>query len=255
MIEQAQSVWFMEWFNTPYYHMLYRHRNMAEAEVFLKKLHQILPLPQEALVLDLACGKGRHAYTLSNLGYTVWGTDLSDESIAEAQKLTIAHSAKLFFEVRDMREVYKPAFFDAVFNLFTSFGYFDDPIDDVRVMRAVADNLKPNGLFVFDFLNINHVQSAFKPAETQLIEGVEFVITRQITNGVLLKSISVRDNGQAFSFEERVRAYTPEALRALLEATGFKILQTFGNYLLEPSDALHADRVIFVAQKQDKWSK
>src|SRR6478736_8592284 len=94
------SNWFASWFDTPYYHILYKDRDEEEAEFFMDNLVHYLNLPEEAKILDLACGKGRHAFHLNQLGYDVTGADLSENSIAEASK---SSNAKLHFTVHDMR--------------------------------------------------------------------------------------------------------------------------------------------------------
>jgi len=78
--------WFSEWFNTPYYHILYKDRNDNEAQFFMDNLTHYLNLPQDAQILDLACGKGRHSIYLNNLGYQVTGVDISSNSIKIANK-------------------------------------------------------------------------------------------------------------------------------------------------------------------------
>src|SRR6478736_3856513 len=73
--------WFASWFDTPYYHILYKDRDEEEAEFFMDNLVHYLNLPEEAKILDLACGKGRHAFHLIQLGFDVTGADLSVNSI------------------------------------------------------------------------------------------------------------------------------------------------------------------------------
>jgi len=78
--------WYSSWFDTPYYHILYKERNYREAQIFMDNLTHYLNLPEKAKVLDLACGKGRHSIYLNQLGFNVLGADLSENSIAEASK-------------------------------------------------------------------------------------------------------------------------------------------------------------------------
>ena len=113
--------WFKTWFDTEYYHLLYKDRNDAEADVFIKHLFHSLNLKKEATVLDLACGKGRHSLVINELGFNVTGVDLSENSIKEASK---CENEKLSFAVNDMRMPLEGQNFDVVVNLFTSFGYF-----------------------------------------------------------------------------------------------------------------------------------
>ena len=109
--------WFKEWFNTPYYHILYKHRNDEDAQFFMRNLTRYLNLPKSAHILDLPCGKGRHAIYLNSLGYRVTGKDLSEKSIRHAKQF---ENECLNFKVHDMRKPFQNQY-DAVFNLFTSF--------------------------------------------------------------------------------------------------------------------------------------
>ena len=130
----AEKEWFSTWFDTSYYHVLYRHRNDEEAATFIKHLINKLNLPKNSSVLDLACGKGRHSVMLHQAGFDVLGVDLSKNSISLAKQ---NEEDKLSFEVHDMRETMENKQFDAVFNLFTSFGYFDNSNENKKVVDAV----------------------------------------------------------------------------------------------------------------------
>ena len=78
--------WFASWFDTEYYHILYKDRDYNEAQLFMDNLTQYLNLPEDAKILDLACGKGRHSVFLNELGYQVSGVDLSENSIKQLKK-------------------------------------------------------------------------------------------------------------------------------------------------------------------------
>ncbi|HRN98840.1 MAG TPA: methyltransferase domain-containing protein, partial [Flavobacterium sp.] len=131
------SQWYASWFDTPYYHILYKDRDYHEAQLFMDNLTGYLNLPEKAKILDLACGKGRHSVYLNQLGFDVTGADLSANSIAQASQ---HQNPTLHFKVHDMREPFEEKF-DAVFNLFTSFGYFDDDNDNLRTLKAIHESL------------------------------------------------------------------------------------------------------------------
>ena len=126
--------WFESWFDTSYYHTLYKNRDNKEAERFIGNLVDYIQLPPHSRVLDLACGKGRHSITLFTHGYEVLGVDLSPQSIDHAEYFS---NEQLQFRVHDMREVIPGERFDGVFNLFTSFGYFDSSEDNKKVLHAL----------------------------------------------------------------------------------------------------------------------
>ena len=133
-----QKEWFAEWFNTEYYHILYKDRDEDEANRFISNLISFLNIPKNSKLLDLACGKGRHSKILNSFSYDVLGVDLSENSILEAKKET---TAILRFETHDMRKVIPKLKFAAVFNLFTSFGYFDSPEENQKVCSSVSEML------------------------------------------------------------------------------------------------------------------
>lgn len=131
--------WYVDWFNSPYYHLLYNNRNYKEANFFIDKLCGHLELKPGAAIWDLACGKGRHSIALSKKDFYVTGTDLSVNSITEA---SLSAGPNLQFFVHDMRQPFKVNYFDAVFNLFTSIGYFKDTGDNYEVFKNAALALK-----------------------------------------------------------------------------------------------------------------
>ena len=85
-MQEIPESWYTSWFNSPYYHILYKDRDYSEAAVFMDNLTEALALPKTAHILDLACGRGRHSIYLAGLGYQVTGADLSPKNI-EAAKL------------------------------------------------------------------------------------------------------------------------------------------------------------------------
>ena len=242
-----EKEWFTDWFDTPYYHTLYKHRDYSEASEFIDNITQFLHLKPNTSCWDLCCGKGRHSIYLNKKGYKVVGTDLSEQSIIEANK---SANATLDFYTQDMRTLFRTNYFDVVFNLFTSFGYFDKRQDDVRVFSSVYKSLNPNGLFVFDFLNAQYVRNNFVSTTEQTIDDMTFHITKLIESNTVIKNIDFTDNKKAYHFEERVKLFDKSYFDELAEECGFTILHTFGNYRLEPFDLQASPRLILVLQKR-----
>ena len=123
------------------------HETINRAEV--TRLIEVLALPDGASILDCPCGQGRHAHLLAEAGYTVMGVDYSMPLLRIAR--TRGTGRRLRYRRGDMRAL--PAEwsgrFDAVLNLFTSFGFFDDPRDDARVIAEFARVLAPGGQLVW----------------------------------------------------------------------------------------------------------
>lgn len=245
--------WFAEWFDSPYYHLLYQNRNDEEAKVFIEKLCAHLQLAPQTAVLDLACGKGRHSITLAKLGFQVTGADLAPNSIQLAKEAqAILALNKLQFLVHDMREAIPNKRFGAIFNLFTSFGYFDDLAANQQVCQSISDMLEPNGLLVIDFLNAQKVICNLVATETLYRGNIRFDIKRWTTEGHIYKEITIHDPKFAAPigpFTERVQALGLSDFHQLLESK-FELLQNFGSYHLDAFEASKSERLILIAKKK-----
>jgi SAM-dependent methyltransferase len=234
--------WFASWFDTPYYHILYKERDEAEAQHFMDNLTHYLNLPEDAKILDLACGKGRHSMYLNTLGFDVTGADLSENSIAEA---SVAANDKLHFKVHDMRLPFEEKF-DAVFNLFTSFGYFENDEDNLTTLKAIHDSLSEYGFAVIDFMNANYVINNLVPEEVKTVEGIDFHIKRYVKDHHIYKEIDFEDKGQKFHFTEKVKALTLNDFEQMMEEAGIYLLDVFGDYKLRKFYKNDSERLIMI---------
>ena len=238
--------WFKDWFNSPYYHLLYNNRNENEAVFFINNLCAHLILKPEANVWDLACGKGRHSISLNKRGFNVVGTDLSQNSIKEASGNS---NSSMDFFVHDMREPFRINYFDAVFNLFTSIGYFENFNDNFSVFKNVAKALKPNGVFVVDFLNSENISNSIKTSYQEKREDVIFKIEKKIENNSIIKHIEFSDGDKDFYFEESVSLLKKEDFENFAISAGLKIVNMFGNYKLDPFEPNTSERLIILFKK------
>jgi SAM-dependent methyltransferase len=242
-----QKDWFSSWFDTPYYHILYKNRDYSEASLFIDTISDFLKLQPNLKCWDLCCGKGRHSIFLNKKGFDVIGTDLSVQSILQANK---SANDRLEFYQHDMRKLFRTNYFDVVFNVFTSFGYFEKQEDDLHVFDSVQKGLKSKGLFVFDYLNSEYVKSIIKAHDTITIDGITFTISKKIENNTIIKSIDFTDNGESFHFEERVKLFDKAYFEGLAKECNLTILNTFGNYKLQEFDVNTSPRLILVLQKK-----
>jgi SAM-dependent methyltransferase len=242
ILNPNSSNWFASWFDTPYYHILYKDRNYREAQIFIDNITHYLNLPEKAKVLDLACGKGRHSIYLNQLGYDVIGADLSENSIVEANKNA---NDTLHFVVHDMRESYEEKF-EAIFNLFTSFGYFEKEEDNLKTLIAIKESLSEYGFAVIDFMNSKQVIANLIPEENKEIDGIVFHIKRYLLDGFIIKEIDFEDKGEKFHFVEKVKAYTLEDFQLMMNEAGIYLLDTFGDYKLKKFHKNTSERLIMI---------
>ena len=246
MGNSKSSEWFKEWFNSPYYHILYTHRDANEATYFLDHLITWLNPAENAQMLDLACGRGRHSVYLHSKGFDVTGVDLSSESIRYAEAF---EDAGLRFYVHDMRQLLSTNAYDYVFNLFTSFGYFERDAENVRVVKNMSDALKPGGRLVIDFLNVEKLRFNGIKKEEKEIEGIHFSLQREIKDERVIKTIRFSDKGHDYAFEEKVMLLNREHFEHYFALCGLEIEAIFGNYQLDAFDATTSDRLIFCVKK------
>lgn len=239
--------WFAGWFDSKYYHILYKDRDYREAQAFLDNLVERLELTPGLQVLDLACGKGRHSVYLAQKGFYVTGVDLSEKSIEYARQFENDH---LSFYVHDMRKPFHINYFDVVLNLFTSFGYFEREGDNLKAIQSMTKAVKPGGLLVIDFMNTSQVISKLVKEEQKNIEGITFDIKRWVENDFIVKEIDFDADGHEYVFQERVRALTLNDFEEYFDAAGLKMIHLYGDYQLNSFDRERSDRLIMVAEKK-----
>lgn len=233
---------YKSWFDTPFYHILYKNRDYKEAEIFTKKLMEFLKLPLKSKILDLACGKGRHSINLNKMGYGVIGVDNSIESIKKASEY---NSQTLKFKVHDMRKPLGQKF-DLIVNLFTSFGYFDDFNDNLKTLDSIKSSLNEGGLAVIDFLNIKYVKNNLINENIEEIDGIKFYLNRFIKNGFLIKNINFKHELNEYNFQEKVRSLDLDDFKSMFKQSKIEILHIFGDYKLNSFDINSSKRLIFV---------
>jgi len=246
MMQDDSKEWFQVWFDSPFYPLLYNHRDETEANFFLDHLVSHLQPKSNSSMLDLACGRGRHAIYLNKLGFDVTGVDLSSESIREASAFS---SNSLHFYEHDMRRLLSTNTYDYVLNLFTSFGYFRRKEENLNVVKNMAATVKPGGTIIIDFLNAGLLRHQGKVKESKTVGNIFFEITKEINSGRILKHIHVNDDGKIHDFEERVSLLGPEEFEAFFKACNLKVVNIFGEYDLSPFSEKSSNRLIYEVKK------
>jgi cyclopropane fatty-acyl-phospholipid synthase-like methyltransferase len=237
--------WFATWFDSKFYHILYKDRDYKEAEIFMQNLLSFLKLKKGSHILDLACGRGRHSVYLNKIGFKVTGVDLSKNSIQYAKQFS---DSGLEFEVHDMRNSFQNKY-DAIFNLFTSFGYFDDDKTNIKVLYNIENGLKENGIAVIDFMNVNFVKKHLIKKEKVKKENITFNITRKIKDNKIIKKISFKIDNKEHNFQEKVQFLTIDTIKNYINATNLRLIKTFGDYQLSEFDSNNSKRLILVLKK------
>lgn len=235
--------WFERWFGEEYL-ALYPHRDEAEAEraVALLARHGIGTAGQR--VLDLACGAGRHARALAGRGAAVVGFDLSHPLLLAARTRGAGDLVR-----GDMRALaFRDGAFDAVVNLFTSFGYFADDAEHAAVLADVARILKPGGRFALDFLNAPRVRATLVPRDERRTSRQVIVQERRLTPDGRFVEKTIHTGDDARMFVERVRLFGRDDLEAMLRGAGLAPRHVWGNYAGD-GHTDDSERLILIAER------
>lgn len=235
--------WFERWFGEEYLE-IYPHRDRNEAERAVATVLDAADLSPGTPALDLACGAGRHVAALREQGVAAVGLDLSEVLLRRAagDGLPVVRG--------DMRDLpVRSASLGLLTSFFTSFGYFDDPADDARVLREARRVLRSGAWFAWDYLHAARVRAELRPRDEREVNGRRVVQTRTLSEGGqrVEKRIEIHRSGEGPPeiFYERVRLYEPAEFRNLLAEAGLRTRVTLGDYgggALEP----HSPRVLLI---------
>jgi len=243
------SEWFKDWFASEDYLNVYSHRNQDDAGSLLKLIHANISLPENALILDSACGSGRHSELLSKLGYNLIAFDLSKTLLQIAQKNKEIHNNKVNYFCSDIRNIPLKASFDLVLNLFTSFGYFQSDEENFAIIDFAGKTVKNGGYFVLDYLNPKYVEMNLIKKSEQIIGSKKIIEERSIKNRRVEKEIEIADDKFRHRYFESVQLYSFQELFFVFKDYGFHAIKEYGNYNGDPYDENSSERMIIIFQK------
>ena len=247
--------WWESFFG-PDYLKQYAHVQARTSEE-VDGIEKILHLRKGARILDLACGAGRHAVELARRGHAVVGHDLSEDLLREARASAKRARVKATFTRGDMRELPYRGAFDAVINMFSSFGYFDSVEEDGRVLAGVARALKPRGKFVME--RFNRESLAYElPLQGWRVGEDGSVVLQEDTFDVLRGRYDTRqiviDREGTRDHTASVRAYTLPELKDLFDGAGLSIHRVLGGFDLSPYRARSRRIVLYAVKGQEPES-
>ena len=234
-MEEPAPDWWRSWFG-PSYLSLYDTYLLERTPIEADALEVLLDLHPPARILDLGCGQGRHGIELGRRGYEVTGVDLSDYLLDVAAARARAAGIKLRLVKGDMREPLANARFDLALSLFTSFGYFRDEADDVKVLRAVAAMLLPGGRFLIEVLNGQREREQFQPKQWFSIGKTAVMEERQLEGGgrrlIVQRTVSTPNARE--TDVHAIRLYSGSELEEALTNAGFAEVRLYGDWNGEP---------------------
>jgi len=216
---------------------------------------------ESTTILDVPCGHGRHALEFSRRGFRILGYELNKFFLKQAQQ--VAFEEKLWhpdtfavnrinFRQGDMRELCFENKFDVALNLFTAMGYFSDDYQDEQFFTGVYRALKPEGMFVVDYLNRDRIVRNFRPNDQRELPDGSIVLTNReydpLTGRMHDKRITMKDQKEVRRVESSIRFYGAHELINLAAKVGFKLWATYGDFDQSPL-TMDSKRVILIFQR------
>ena len=233
--------------------LLFNSERMLSAGQEVEQIVSLLKLQPGESICDLCCGPGRHSLELSRLGYCVTGVDRTGLYIEQAKKKANEQGLNIRYVQDDMRNFCEPNAFNAVINVFTSFGYFEEAGEDKRVLENVYKSLKEGGKFLIDIMGKEVLARIFQEKRWFEEDGAIILEESKLAEDWSLvenRWIIIRD-GRRDEFRFTLRLYSAVLLSELLKSCGFGQVEIYGDLSGSPYDQT-AKKLVVVAHKKIK---
>ena len=218
----------------------------------LEFIVDMLGLQGGARILDLCCGHGRHAVPLAQRGFDVTGLDLSPYHLRLARKAAREAGVRVRWLRRDMRDIPYQGELDAVINMFSAFGYFEDDEEDFKVLAAISRALKPGGKFFIDTMNREWLIRRYQEADWHELAGGLIAMERRKLDLLTSRNEStwvlITRTGRRRVHRINLRLYTLTELAKMISRAGMRVRQVWGGF--DGRDyGLNSQRMIVLAEK------
>ncbi|MBA2396298.1 MAG: methyltransferase domain-containing protein [Ktedonobacteraceae bacterium] len=214
---------------------------------------RLLQLAPGSSILDLCCGHGRHTIPLAQQGYRMTGLDLSPYFLQRAQAEAETQNLRVRWVQSDMRHIPFTNEFDAVIDVFTSFGYLENEEEDLEVLRQVQQALKPGGLFLLETVYQVRVVRTFSPhGIIRYDDGLIVLEERRLNLPESRNEINITmlyPDGRRTTHRQSIRVYTLTELRRMLESVGIEVQAYYGD--LDGSALTVDSRMVILGKKRE----
>lgn len=243
--------WYKDFFDKYY---LRSYKDIIDERRTLKEVNFIekaLDLPKKSHILDLCCGHGRHSIELAKRGYLITAQDLNEKFLRLASKEAKKEDVRIRFVCKDMRNI--PFFkeFDAVFNIFTSFGYLESDQDDFKTIQQVAKSLKTGGKFLLDIRNPDWILANFQSKNWRVVDDLIVLEERSLNlfpKKVITKVIYIEKEKTKQATEHSARLYDFLEIRSMLKKNGLAVQKVYGGLDFERYNR-KSQRMIIISRK------
>ncbi len=243
------------WYEDPlFWHDNYRRMftpvRLDSAETEIGRLLDLIGVSPPGIVLDLCCGPGRHTLEFAIRGFSAVGVDLTEEYLEEARRRAADRAVEVELVRSDMRNFARPDTFDLAVNLFTSFGFFEDEEDDLKVLRNLHRSLKPGGHLVVELTGKEILAGIFRERDWHRVGDVIYLDERKVIDSWsrMVNTWTILENGKRTEYRFTLRLYSARELMRAVESCGFREAKAYGGFSAEPYNEA-ADRLVVTAVK------
>jgi len=227
--------WYVDFFRQGFYYRSWAPPDRFQrTEQEVEFIVQALGLPPGAHILDLCCGYGRHTVALAQRGFQMTGLDLSALHLRLARRAAKEAGVNVRWHRADMRDIPWEGEFDAVINMFTSFGYVESDEEDFKVLAGVARALKPGGRFLIDTINREMLMRHWEQhGWQQAADGTLRLEDRHfhfLTGRQRVRVLSIHPDGTRSEREIDLRLYSLKELADMLSRAGLAVRKVWGGY-------------------------
>lgn len=248
------KAWYEAFFGQDYFEIYGAVLTPERAAAHVDGIVSLLDLKAGARVLDLACGHGRHSILLAKRGVDVTGYDLSEVFLERARTDAKAEGVKVRWMQGDMRELSFNSEFDAVINVFTAFGYFEDPQDDGTTLRGVRNALRPGGHFLLEILHRDALPARFQPQGFDRTPNGSIVLHERrwdLARDVIDEDVTlIRPDGSRTRYRTSLRLRSLDEYLALVQEAGLEPERWYGG-LDGSSLELSSHRLVLVSRRAE----
>ena len=230
--------------------ILFYRRRIENAPEEVKNIISLLKLRKGAKILDLCCGVGRHSIELSKLGFKVTAVDRTDKYLRSAKRKARRRGVHIEFVKSDMRDFCRANSFNAIINMYTSFGYFKDKDDDRKVALNMYRSLKKGGRLIIELMGKERLAKIFQERGWSEI-GNRIILEERKMNedwSMIKNRWVVIDEKGRHEFTLNHRIYSAAELGDVLKECGFTVTGVYGGLAAEPYGP-HANRLVVAAKK------
>jgi len=243
----SEKEWFQDYFDSSYSELILDSIKEEFTNEQVSMLETLLELKPSDKVLDLFCGKGRHAIPLARKGFQVTAVDLVPEYIETIQNISEMEKLNINTIVRDARTINFEKEFNKAYLMFTSFGYFSDA-ENLELLHTIHKSLKKSGLLLIDIENRDYIVKHFIHEKWRekdfgfLLERHKFfpLPSRQHTKRILV----MKDGTTKESFRD-LRLYSAHEIITLAKSANLELVKIVGDYDSRPFQ-INSPRIIAV---------